>query len=122
MGYWPGKICAVLNIVIMLGYGMIDCLIGGQVLSAVADGQLTIVVGIIIIALISWLVVLFGMTPFQVYERYDKAPRSLICLRLILTNLKDGHGYHNSSRFLCWLVLLAPSSILLSHPREMRAR
>lgn len=70
MGYWPSKICAILNIVIMLGYGMIDCLVGGQILSAVADGRMSIVVGIIIIALITWLVVLFGMSLFQVYERY----------------------------------------------------
>lgn len=56
--------------VIMLGYGMIDCLVGGQLLSAVADGKLSIVVGVIIIALISWLVVVFGMSAFQYYERY----------------------------------------------------
>ena len=70
MGYWPSKICAILNIVIMLGYGMIDCLVGGQVLSAVADGRMTVMVGIIIIAVISWLVVVFGMSIFQKYERY----------------------------------------------------
>jgi len=70
MGYWPSKICSLLNIVIMLGYGMIDCVVGGQLLSAVADGKLSIVVGIIIIALISWVVVVFGMSAFQYYERY----------------------------------------------------
>jgi purine-cytosine permease-like protein len=69
MGYWPSKICAILNMVIMLGYGMIDCLVGGQILSAVADGKMTVIVGIVIIALISWLVVVFGMSTFQVYER-----------------------------------------------------
>jgi len=67
MGYWPSKICALLNIVIMLGYGMIDCLIGGQVLSAVADG---IVVGTVIVAVVSLVVVVFGMGAFHVYERY----------------------------------------------------
>jgi purine-cytosine permease-like protein len=70
MGYWPSKLCALLNIVIMLGYGMIDCLVGGQLLSAVADGRLSVVVGVIIIDLISWLVVVFGMSVFQYYERY----------------------------------------------------
>jgi len=70
MGYWPSKICALLNIVIMLGYGMIDCLIGGQVLSAVADGKLSIVVGTVIVAVVSLVVVVFGMGAFHVYERY----------------------------------------------------
>lgn len=68
-----------MNIVIMLGYGMIDCLVGGQFLSAVADGKVTIIVGIVIIALITWLVVLFSMSVFQIYERYGKpyAPLSI---------------------------------------------
>lgn len=71
MGYWPSKLCSLLNIVIMLGYGMIDCLVGGQLLSAVAGGRLSVVVGVIIIAVISWVVVVFGMSAFQYYERYQ---------------------------------------------------
>lgn len=70
MGYYPSKIAAFLNIVIMLGYGMIDCLVGGQVLSAVAGGRMTVVVGTIIVAIITWVVVLFGMRLFHIYERY----------------------------------------------------
>jgi purine-cytosine permease-like protein len=70
MGYWPSKICCLLNIVIMVGYGMIDCVIGGQILSAVSDGNMSIVVGIIIVALISWVVAVFGMKIFHYYERY----------------------------------------------------
>ena len=69
MGYYPSKFTCLLNIIIMLGYGMIDCLVGGQVLSAVAGGRMTVVVGIIIIALVTWLVVLFGMRLFHIYER-----------------------------------------------------
>ena len=70
MGYWPSKICALLNIVIMLGYGMIDCVVGGQVLSAVSGGSMSVVVGIIIVAIITWIVVVFGMSIFHIYERY----------------------------------------------------
>jgi len=70
MGYWPSKIACVLNIVIMLGYGTIDCIIGGQILSAVSGGTMSIVVGIIIVALVSWIVVVFGLAVFHVYERY----------------------------------------------------
>lgn len=69
MGYYPSKICCLLNIVIMLGYGMIDCLVGGQVLSAVAGGRISVVAGTIIVAAITWVVVVFGMSVFQVYER-----------------------------------------------------
>lgn len=70
MGYYPSKIACILNIVIMLGYGMVDCVVGGQVLSAVADGRMTVIVGIVIVALVTWFVVLFGMRVFHIYERY----------------------------------------------------
>lgn len=70
MGYYPSKIACLLNIIIMLGYGMIDCLVGGQVLSAVAGGRMTVAVGIVIIALLTWIVVMCGMGLFHIYERY----------------------------------------------------
>lgn len=70
MGYWPGKLICFLNMIIMVGYGTISCIIAGQILSAVSGGSMSIVVGIIITALISWLVAVFGMAVFQTYERY----------------------------------------------------
>ena len=69
MGYWPSKIACVLNIVIMVGYGTIDCIIGGQILSAVSGGRMTIAVGIILVALVSWVVAVFGIAVFHIYER-----------------------------------------------------
>jgi purine-cytosine permease-like protein len=69
MGYYPSKIACFLNIVIMLGYGMIDCLVGGQILSAVAGGSISVVAGVIIVAAIAWIVLVFGMSLFQVYEK-----------------------------------------------------
>lgn len=70
MGYTPSKIACVLNIIIMVGYGTIDCIVGGQILSAVSGGNMSIVVGIIIVALVSWIIVVFGLAVFHVYERY----------------------------------------------------
>ncbi|PYH93413.1 hypothetical protein BO71DRAFT_355326 [Aspergillus ellipticus CBS 707.79] len=83
MGYYPSKIACLLNIIIMMGYGMIDCLVGGQVLSAVADGGMTIVVGIIIIAIITWAVVVFGMAPFHIYERWAWVPQLIAIFVLV---------------------------------------
>ncbi len=56
--------------IIMVGYGTISCIIAGQILSAVSNGSMTIVVGIVITALISWTVAVFGMHVFHVFERY----------------------------------------------------
>lgn len=83
MGYWPSKICALLNIVIMLGYGMIDCLVGGQILSAVAGGNMSVVVGTIIVAIITWVVVVFGMSLFHTYERWAWIPQMFALLVLV---------------------------------------
>lgn len=69
MGYWPAKIACFLNIVIMVGYGTIDCIVGGQILSAVSGGTMSIVVGIVIVALVSWVVAVFGIKIFHIYER-----------------------------------------------------
>ena len=69
MGYYPSKICTLLNIILMVGWGTIDCIIGGQVLSAVSGGTMTIAVGVIIVALVELFIAAFGMKPFQVYER-----------------------------------------------------
>ena len=69
MGYWPAKVTCLLNMIIMIGYATICCIISGQILSAVSDGSMSIVVGIIITALISWFVAVFGMAIFHSYER-----------------------------------------------------
>ena len=53
----------------MIGYGTISCILGGQLLSAVSDGSMTVIVGIVIIAVITWVIAVFGMKPFHLYER-----------------------------------------------------
>lgn len=69
MGYWPSKILSLLNIVLMVGYATIDGIIGGQVLSAVSDGKMTIIVGIVVVSIVCWVVAVFGMALFHRYER-----------------------------------------------------
>ena len=70
MGYWPSKLITILNISLSVGYGTISCIIGGQILSAVSGERMTVIVGIVIVALITWIIPVFGMAPFHVYERY----------------------------------------------------
>ncbi|KAL9024091.1 MAG: hypothetical protein Q9196_006768, partial [Gyalolechia fulgens] len=83
MGYWPAKLTTFLNMILMVGYGVIDCIIGGQILSAVSGGGMSIVVGIVIVALISWLVAVFGMTIFHVYERWAWIPQLIVLFILV---------------------------------------
>ncbi|KAL9003021.1 MAG: hypothetical protein Q9188_004085 [Gyalolechia gomerana] len=83
MGYWPAKLTTVLNLIIMVGYGTISCIIGGQVLSAVSGGTMSVVVGIILIALICWAIAVFGMKPFHIYEKYQSIPQTIVLFILV---------------------------------------
>ncbi|KAI0002649.1 FAD/NAD(P)-binding domain-containing protein [Xylariaceae sp. FL0662B] len=83
MGYWPSKLCVLLNLVIELGYGLVDCLVAGLILSAVNGAGLTVVVGIIITAIITWIVATFGIKWFHTFERYVWVPTVLVLFILI---------------------------------------
>jgi purine-cytosine permease-like protein len=69
MGWWPSKLCVILNLCIEVGYGLIDCLVGGLLLSAVNGGGMSVIVGIVIVALITWVVVTFGIKWFYKFEQ-----------------------------------------------------
>lgn len=76
MGWYPAKIIVILNIVVLLGYSLLDAVIAGQMLSAVSGtSNLNIVVGIVIVAVITWVITTFGYTVFHMYERYAWLPQ-----------------------------------------------
>ncbi|CAM1509019.1 Fc.00g027580.m01.CDS01 [Cosmosporella sp. VM-42] len=83
MGYWPAKLPTLLNVVLMVGYTTIDCIIGGQVLSAVSGGSMSILVGIVVVAIVTWVIAVFGMAIFHRYEQYAWIPQVLVLAVLI---------------------------------------
>lgn len=78
MGWWPSKIVVILNVIVLLGYGMIDCVVAGQILSAVSGNSMSIVVGIIIVAIIAWVITTFGYQIFHYYERWAWLPQLIV--------------------------------------------
>lgn len=79
MGWWPSKLIVILNIIVMLGYALLVCIIGGQVLSAVSpNGSMSVVVGIVIVAVITWGVTTFGIGVFHYYERFAFIPQLIV--------------------------------------------
>ena len=52
-----------------LGTGMMSATVGGQLLSKLSGGVVSVIVGIVIVALVSWAMATFGMKIFQFYER-----------------------------------------------------
>lgn len=59
----------MLNVLTNLGYSMVNCVVGGQILSKVSGGHLSVLIGIIVVAFTSWVMAMFGMRIFQIYER-----------------------------------------------------
>ncbi len=46
MGWWPSKLVVILNLIQMIGYCLINCVVCGQILSAVSPkGSLSVAVG-----------------------------------------------------------------------------
>jgi len=83
MGYWPAKLAATLNIILMIGYCTINAIISGQMLSAVNGGSMTISVGIVVVQIVCFIVTVFGMKLFQIYERFAWIPQILVLFVLI---------------------------------------
>ncbi|KAJ5340981.1 Permease cytosine/purine uracil thiamine allantoin [Penicillium brevicompactum] len=89
MGWWPSKIIVLLNLVQMIGYGLIDCVVGGQILSAVSPNGMSVAVGIVIIAIISWVVATFGIQVFHYYERFAFIPQVIVvCILFGVSSVK----------------------------------
>lgn len=75
MGWWPSKLIVILNLIVLLGYSMIGLVVAGQILSAVSsNGSMSVVVGIVVVAICVWVVTTFGIQAFHSYERYAFIP------------------------------------------------
>ncbi|KAI9838847.1 MAG: hypothetical protein M1819_004054 [Sarea resinae] len=86
MGWWPSKLIVILNLIVLLGYSMIDCVVAGQMLSAVSPhDSMSVVVGIIIVAVITWAITTFGYQIFHYYERYAWLPQLVVLCILVGT-------------------------------------
>ncbi|KAI0414150.1 permease for cytosine/purines, uracil, thiamine, allantoin-domain-containing protein [Xylaria grammica] len=69
-GWWPNKLIAVLNATVQIGWAAVGCITGGLALTAVADGHLSLAVGIIILAVVAMLISFVGLKAILIYERY----------------------------------------------------
>ncbi|EXJ90886.1 hypothetical protein A1O1_03992 [Capronia coronata CBS 617.96] len=69
-GWWPNKIIAALNAVQQIGWAAVGCITGGLALTAVADGHVSLVVGIVIIAVVALIISFVGLHAILIYERY----------------------------------------------------
>ncbi|KAF5863740.1 hypothetical protein ETB97_009527 [Aspergillus alliaceus] len=70
LGFYPSSIIALLNVIEQLGWASVNCITGGLALSAVSDGRVSIAVGVVIVACVSFLFSFVGLKGVLLYEQY----------------------------------------------------
>jgi NCS1 nucleoside transporter family len=70
MGWYPNKLIAALNTIQQLGWSAVGCITGGLALQGVSNGNVSIAVGIVIIATCSLVISFIGLRAILVYEKY----------------------------------------------------
>lgn len=81
---WFAPLIAILNAATLCGYTILNCIVGGQTISAVSpNGSLTPTVGIVIVAVVSLLVCFCGIRLLHLTERWMWAP-ILVCFCILI--------------------------------------
>ncbi|SCU87774.1 LAMI_0D07426g1_1 [Lachancea mirantina] len=60
-GWWFVKFVALVAIIGVMGWSIVNCVVGGQMLASISDGKVPLWVGIVIVTAISFFVAIFGI-------------------------------------------------------------
>lgn len=91
-GIQGAKLCGLLNVIVNIGFGVVNCIICGQLLRAVSGDTLPLEVGIVIIAVLGTVISIFGFRIIHTYERYVWI---LIFILIIVHYSEAGHLFSN---------------------------
>jgi len=69
MGWYPAKVIAALNVVEQLGWSAVGCITGGLALSAVSDGHVSLILGVVVIAALG---LAFSFVGLRAVLKYDQ--------------------------------------------------
>jgi purine-cytosine permease-like protein len=70
MGWWPAKLIAALNVVEQVGWSSVGSITGGLALSAVSDGRIGSELGVVIAAVLGFVVSFVGLKAVFTYEKF----------------------------------------------------
>ena len=79
----------LLNLATLIGFCVIMAVVGGQCLSSVADGNLSVTVGIVITAILTLGISFCGFTVLHIYERYAWIPAIISIIVAVGTGGKE---------------------------------
>lgn len=91
-GWWFVKFVALASIVGVMGWSIVNCVMGGQMLASVSGGKIPLSVGIVIVTVISLFVVIFGIKQVLRVETFFSIP-VLTVLFLLYIAASDKYEY-----------------------------
>lgn len=92
-GWWPSGLIALLNCIQQMGWSAVSCITGGLALTAVSDGRVSLILGIVILAVVALIISLIGLNAILVYERFAW----VIFLVIFLIIFGETGGYANTA-------------------------
>ncbi|KAH3685022.1 hypothetical protein WICPIJ_004002 [Wickerhamomyces pijperi] len=84
-GWWFVKFVGFIGCVGVLGWSVVNCVVGGEILSSVSDGKIPLFVGIIIVAVISFTVSIFGIKQLLRIEKYISIPVMVMFMLMFIS-------------------------------------
>lgn len=82
-GFYGAKLCSCLSVIVAGGFGVVNIVITGQILSAVSDYKMTVSVGCIIVTVISYIVSVFGFRWVHTFLKYCWIVSAILLLVLV---------------------------------------
>lgn len=95
-GWWFVKLVALAAIVGVMGWSVVNCVVGGEMLASISEDKIPLWVGIIIVTACSFLVATFGIKQVLRVETYFSIP-VLTCFLLLYISASD--KYHLIKNF-----------------------
>lgn len=81
-GWWTVKLVSIVSIVGVMGWSVVNSVVGGQILTSISDGKISLVVGIIIVSMISLVVAIGGIKQLLKVETFLSLPVNFAFLML----------------------------------------
>lgn len=90
-GWWFVKLVALASIVGVMGWSVVNCVVGGEMLASISNEKVPLWVGIIIVTACSFLVATFGIKQVLRVETYFSIP-VLTCFLLLYISSSDKYN------------------------------
>lgn len=89
-GHWGVKFVSLIVILGGIGWSVVNCVVGGQILQAVSQDKVSLALGIVIVFLGSWVVGVFGIRVLLKFQGIVAIPTNIAILLYYIVVCKKG--------------------------------